>query len=96
MPGERAGGHGASSLGGDASMSGEVAVVPEGPAWDRWAGGARRRIVTAMAIEPMDHARVPDPGDGFTFDPNGPFYPPEMGRVLLDVGASRTHTTIGG
>lgn len=37
-----------------------------------------------------DASRVPDPGDGFVGDAdNGPFYDPEYGRVVLDIGAAR-------
>lgn len=36
-------------------------------------------MVQAMALEPADPARVPDPGDGFTFNPDGPFYSPRRG-----------------
>lgn len=46
----------------------------------------------AMAFErpAPDPARVPDPGEGFHVDPvDGPFYPPQWGRLVLDIGCTR-------
>ncbi len=58
---------------------GEAQRVGDCPGW----------LLQAMTIPPADPARVPDPGDTFTYHPDGPFYSPEKGRVALDVGVSR-------
>ncbi len=47
-------------------------------------------MTKAMTIEPVDVARVPQPGHGFAFDPEGPFHAPAEGRMALDVGVSRS------
>ncbi|MBX3089881.1 MAG: hypothetical protein KF772_04780 [Cryobacterium sp.] len=54
-------------------------------------GGLAGALIEALKKDPVDVSRVPDPGDGFAGDPvNGPFYEPERGRVVLDVGVTRS------
>ncbi len=52
--------------------------------------GLSRAVAARMRGPVVDPARVPDPGDRLAGDPeNGPFHPPEYGRVSLDIGCTR-------
>lgn len=46
-------------------------------------------LVTRLQVAPADPGAVRDPGDGFVAAPDAPFFSPERGRVVLDIGTTR-------
>lgn len=51
--------------------------------------GVEPPLRLALAESPIDPAAVPDPGDHMVALPGAPFYSPERGRIMLDVGCTR-------